>query len=63
MITWILKCPNCGTENEVVPESVVVKCGVAHCHCKCRNCQNEFEGQQDYLRWLGLSEAELEEIE
>lgn len=60
---WILTCPNCGSENEAVPGTVVVKCGVAHCHCTCANCQNEFNGELDYLLWLGLSEAEAAELD
>jgi predicted Zn finger-like uncharacterized protein len=57
MATWILVCPNCGTSYEVSKEAVRVKCGVVHCQCTCINCGEEFEGQQEYWRWLGLVEG------
>ena len=60
---WDLNCPYCGTENEIMKQVIIVKCGVAYCHCTCVNCQQEFDSQQDYSIWLGLSESSLVDFE
>jgi hypothetical protein len=63
MTIWILTCPNCGTENQIPKQAVVVKCGIAHCHCSCSNCKQEFDSQQDYSLWLGLTDILPTELE
>lgn len=62
MTTWILTCPNCGNNNEIPKQVVVVRCGIVHCHCACKNCRHEFDGQQDYWQWLGLTEEPPAEL-
>ena len=57
MPEWILDCPECGTANTVPASAVTVTCGVASCTCTCVNCGTEFEGQEEYWRWLGLAEG------
>jgi len=63
MATWILKCPNCGTDNETPTQAVVIRCGIAFCSCTCSNCSQTFENQQEYWQWLGLIEAPPAELE
>ena len=57
MPEWIIDCPECGTPNTVPVSAVTVTCGVARCTCTCINCGNQFEGEQEYWRWLGLEEG------
>jgi hypothetical protein len=59
----ILKCPHCGTDNDIPKQSVAIKCGIVTCHCTCNNCSQEFDNQQEYWQWLGLSEAPPAELE
>lgn len=54
MTIWIVLCPNCGTENQITPEMVVISCGVVTCDCICDNCETVFKSSQDYARWLGV---------
>jgi len=63
MEAWVLKCSNCGTENDIQNQKIVVRCGIARCHCTCTNCKHEFDSQQDYLIWLGLPESSLAELD
>lgn len=57
MAIWILMCPDCGTKNEAPKETIRVKCGSVYYHGACINCGKEFEGRQEYWRWLGLAEG------
>lgn len=61
--TWILTCPNCGTENEALKDAVIIKCGVVSCRCACVNCKQPFDGKQEYWQWLGLTEGPPDETE
>lgn len=60
MPSWILVCPNCGTENTTKRADLRAECGIIHCACTCVNCEQDFEGQQEYWRWLGLEEGPAE---
>jgi len=62
MTPWILTCPNCGTENEILSNVIVLKCGVVSCRCNCSNCNQELVGQQEYWQWLGLTEGPPAEL-
>ena len=62
MGTLILTCPNCRTENEVPRKSIVIKCGIVSCRCICSNCSQDFEDQQEYWQWLGLTEGPPAEL-
>jgi hypothetical protein len=63
MATLVLKCPHCGAGNEVPKQSVVIRCGVVFCRCICDDCSQEFEEQQEYWQWLGMTEAPPAELE
>lgn len=63
MTKWILTCPNCGTENEVLKNMVIIKCGIVSCRCDCTNCKQGLNGQQEYWQWLGLTEAPPDELD
>jgi hypothetical protein len=54
MRRWILVCPNCGTENPAQRAGLAVTCGSITCLCTCGNCGTQFEGEQEYWRWLGV---------
>ena len=60
MSSWKLVCPNCGTNNLVASKDIKVDCGKVSCECTCRNCGNQFTGQQEYWEFLELSEDPLE---
>jgi len=63
MATLILKCPHCGVDNDVPTQAVVIRCGFVYCKCTCRNCSQEFDSQQEYWQWLGLTEAPPAELD
>lgn len=62
MTIWVLKCQNCGTNNESSKGTVSVKCGVVSCRCVCSNCGMDVDSQQEYWRWLGLTEGPPAEL-
>lgn len=57
MSTWILICPNCETPNDIPRDLILVDCGQVSCICTCVNCGSEFDGEQEFWRFLGLPEA------
>ena len=63
MTSWMLRCKNCGTNNESSKGTVSIKCGIVTCYCVCSNCSREVDGQQEYWQWLGLTEGPPAELE
>lgn len=57
MPVWKVNCPNCGTENQLTSDIVIVRCGDVECECVCINCKQEFAAKQEYWRWLGLDQG------
>jgi hypothetical protein len=57
MANWILKCPACGTRNDVPANELKVRCGNVSCTCVCKNCRKEFKAESPYWRWLELYQA------
>lgn len=59
MADWTLTCPNCGTNNIINKVDIVIECGKVNCRCTCVNCSTDFEGEDEYWKYLELTENPL----